>query len=122
MEDADNDNDAAIGAGNNNNNATPAIGRGATKSKDWYAYLDIVRTNGTQADKLPKIGSFVLYKLEPPLKNKEDFDNWYNGVYKILRGHHLHRLIDKNIERPDIDAENAEDWVTLSIQVVGWLT
>jgi hypothetical protein len=43
-------------------------------------------------------------------------------VYKILRGHHLHRLIDKNIERPDTDAENAEDWVTLSIQVAGWLT
>jgi hypothetical protein len=121
MEDADNDNDAAIGAGNNNN-ATPTIGRGAAKSKDWYAYLDTVRTNGTQADKLPKIGSFVLYKLEPPLKNKEDFDNWYNGVYKILRGHHLHRLIDKNIERPDTDADNAEDWVTLSIQVTGWLT
>ena len=120
MEDADNDNDAAIGAGNNN--TTPTIGRGVTKSKDQYAYLDTVRTNRTQADKLPKIGSFVLYKLEPPLKNKEDFDNQYNGVYKILRGHHLYRLINKNIERPDIDVENAEDQVTLSIQVVGWLT
>jgi hypothetical protein len=47
MEDADNDNDAAISAGNNNNNATPTISRGATKSKDWYAYLDTVRTNRT---------------------------------------------------------------------------
>ena len=41
MEEADNNNNATIGVG-----STPTLGRGVAKSKDWYTYLDIVRTNG----------------------------------------------------------------------------
>ena len=53
--------------------------------------------------------------MEPLLKEKEDFDNWLGMVTKILESHGLYRLIDKNIERPDRDAANAETWMKLSI-------
>lgn len=35
------------------------------------------------------IGSFILYKLEPLLKYKEDFDRWFDGIVKILKGYSL---------------------------------
>jgi hypothetical protein len=62
-----------------------------------------------------------LYKLEPQLKDKEDFDYWYGGVVRILRCHGLQRLIDINVERPMRDSPNAQAWVELSMQVATWL-
>ncbi|KAJ6147945.1 MAG: hypothetical protein LBE64_08300 [Acinetobacter pittii] len=106
----------------NTTNSNARIGAGAPSDDNWYEYIDAVQTGGTQADKLPVIGSFVLYKLEPSLKNKEDFNTWYDRVYRILRGYRLHKLIDKNVERPYIDAPDAENWFTLSIQVTAWLS
>jgi hypothetical protein len=35
---------------------------------------DTIYTAGDYGDDLPAIGNFVLYKLEPLLKHKEDFD------------------------------------------------
>ena len=53
--------------------------------------------------------------MEPLLKEKEDFDNWLGMVTKILESYGLYRLIDKNIERLDCDAANAETWMKLSM-------
>ncbi|KAJ5971829.1 uncharacterized protein N7479_001747 [Penicillium vulpinum] len=102
---------------------TPLVGPGAAIGKNWDAIEDTDQTtaSGDQSNGLPEIGSFVLYKIEPPLKEKEDFDEWYDTVTRILEGHSLHRLIDKNIERPDTDSEDAEKWMKLSIQVRAWL-
>ncbi|KAI3281062.1 hypothetical protein DTO002I6_9976 [Penicillium roqueforti] len=99
----------------------PLVGVGAPKNKDWDEVEDASYSTGDQSEGLPAVGSFVLYKMEPLLKEKEDFDNWLGMVTKILESHGLHRLIDKNIERPDRDAANAETWMKLSMQVSTWL-
>ncbi|KAJ5521539.1 transcriptional regulator family: Centromere protein B DNA-binding region [Penicillium freii] len=42
-------------------------------------------------------GTFTLFKITPPLKNKEDLDNWLDKVEKILESHNLHNLIKKDV-------------------------
>jgi hypothetical protein len=91
------------------------VGAGAPDDRNWDEVEDAIFTAGDQGDDLPAIGSFMLYKLEPPLKHKEDFDKWYDGIVKILRGHGLHRLIDKSIERPVRSSPNAQIWMKLSM-------
>ncbi|KAJ5836274.1 hypothetical protein N7447_002300 [Penicillium robsamsonii] len=103
--------------------ARPLWGPGSVGGKDWTSVEDADQTTlgGDQGEGLPEIGSFVLYKIEPPLKEKEDFDTWLDTVTKILQGHNLHRLINKEVEKPDRDSENAEKWMKISMQVRAWL-
>ncbi|KAJ6190365.1 hypothetical protein N7519_000386 [Penicillium mononematosum] len=96
----------------------PLYGVGAPADRDWDAVEDAI---GDQGDGLPAVGSFVLYKLFPPLKHKEHFDIWFQIVTLILESHGLHRLIDKSIERPMRNSQNAETWKELSLQVREWL-
>ncbi|KAJ6118841.1 hypothetical protein N7471_013461 [Penicillium samsonianum] len=105
----------------NNTTTAPLYGTGAPEDRDWDTVEDVTDTIGDQGEGLPAIGSFVLYKLEPLLKEKEDFDNWFNAVSRILEGHGLQRLIDKNILRPTRNSPNAETWMKLSMQVSSWL-
>ncbi|CAI7574783.1 unnamed protein product [Penicillium glandicola] len=100
---------------------TPLYGAGAPEDRDWDTVEDVTDTIGDQGEGLPTIGSFVLYKLEPLLKEKEDFDNWFSAVSRILEGHGLQRLIDKTILRPTRNSPNAETWMKLSMQVSSWL-
>ncbi|KAJ5039433.1 hypothetical protein EN45_020090 [Penicillium chrysogenum] len=43
-------------------------------SNDWKALRTSVVAN--QSVDLPKLGSFNLYKLTPPLKERADLDSW----------------------------------------------
>ncbi|KAJ9492653.1 hypothetical protein VN97_g549 [Penicillium thymicola] len=108
---------------NNNNNVipSPTFGVGAPSDRNWNGITKMIYTAGDQGDKLPAVGSSVLYKLDPQLKHKEEFDQWYEGIVKILRGHNLHRLIDNAIERPLRNSPNAELWIQLSMQISAWL-
>jgi hypothetical protein len=63
--------------------------------RDWYAKQDVIVAD--QSVGLPEVGSFNLYKLTPPLKERTDFDNWMDQVEKVLRSHKLHNLINTDI-------------------------
>ena len=41
--------------------------------RDWYTKQDVIVAD--QSISLPEVGSFNLYKLTPPLKERTDFDN-----------------------------------------------
>jgi hypothetical protein len=72
--------------------------------------LDALDTaiGGDQSEGLPEIGSFLLFEIEPVLKGREDFDYWLDTVTSNLRGHSLHRLINKDIKKPARNSVNAE--------------
>jgi hypothetical protein len=89
-------------------------------NRNWYAKRDVVVAD--QAVGLPEVGSFNLYKITPPLKERIDFDTWVDQVEKILRSHKLHNLINTNIPWPVVDDPNGETWYTLSLQVKTWMT
>lgn len=59
----------------NNITTAPLYGTRALEDRDWDIVEDVTDTIGDQGEGLPTISSFVLYKLEPLLKEKEDFDN-----------------------------------------------
>ena len=88
--------------------------------RDWYAKQDVIVAD--QAVGLPEVGSFNLYKLTPPLKERTDFDNWIDQVEKVLRSHKLHNLINTDILQPAVNDPNGEKWHTLSLQVRTWMT
>jgi hypothetical protein len=92
----------------------------ADDSNDWKAIRTTVVAN--QSVDLPELGSFNLYKLTPPLKERADLDNWIDQVEKVLQGYNLHHLINKNIPWPRIRDPNCKKWHTLSLQVRSWLS
>jgi hypothetical protein len=54
-------------------------------SRDWKSLRSAVADN--QAVDLSELGSFNLYKLTPPLKERADLDIWIDQVDKVLQGH-----------------------------------
>jgi hypothetical protein len=92
----------------------------ADDSNDWKAIRTTVVAN--QSVNLPEPGSFNLYKLTPPIKERADLDNWIDQVEKVLRGYNLHHLINKDIPWPRIRDPNGQKWNTLSLQVGSWLS
>ncbi|CAP79957.1 hypothetical protein PCH_Pc12g03300 [Penicillium rubens Wisconsin 54-1255] len=83
-------------------------------SRDWKSKRRIVVDN--QGVDLPKLGSFNLYKLTPPLKERADLYIWMDQVDKVLRGHKLHNLINNNIPWSMLRDPNGDEWETLSLQ------
>lgn len=88
--------------------------------RNWYDEEDVVVTD--QSVGLPEIGTFNLYKITPPLKHREDLDNWIDTVEKILEGHNLQNLIKKSVPWPTRRDPNGQKWRTLSKQVRTWLS
>ncbi|KAJ5033942.1 hypothetical protein NUH16_005360 [Penicillium rubens] len=85
-------------------------------SRDWKSKRRIVVDN--QGVDLPKLGSFNLYKLTPPLKERADLYIWMDQVDKVLRGHKLHNLINNNIPWSMLRDPNGDEWETLSLQEI----
>jgi hypothetical protein len=85
-------------------------------SNDWKALQTTVVAN--QSVDLPELGSFNLYKLTPPLKERADLGNWIDQVEKVLQGYNLHHLINKSIPWPRIRDPNGKKWHTQSL----WLS
>jgi hypothetical protein len=87
---------------------------------NWHE--DIDEEVADQSVGLPEIGSFTLYAITPPLLDPEDLEMWIDEVQKTLRGHNLHKLIDKSIPWPTRDNPNGRKWKALSIQVRTWIS
>lgn len=87
---------------------------------NWYDEEDVLVAN--QAVGLPDVGTFNLYTITPPLKEREDLDQWIDKVEEILESYNLHNLIKKSIPWPSRRDPNGQKWKTLSKQVRTWLS
>ena len=85
---------------------------------NWHEEDDVIVTD--QAVGLPEIGSFTLYNITPPMKEKEELEMWIDKAERILQTHNLHNLINKSIPRPMKNNPDGQKWKTLSKQVRSW--
>ncbi|KAJ5961192.1 uncharacterized protein N7479_008342 [Penicillium vulpinum] len=94
---------------------------GAPSNCDWDEVEFENPTDEDQSTDLPDQCRFEVFFIEP-LKERENFDVWLEGVEQYLRPLTLHHLLDATIKRPFRDSPNAEKWRQLSQQVRAWLT
>ncbi|KAJ5420288.1 hypothetical protein N7465_002807 [Penicillium sp. CMV-2018d] len=92
----------------------------APHDNHWYDEEDIPVAD--QAVGLPEVGTFNLYEITPPLKERVDLDRWIGNVENILESYNLHKLIKKSIPWPNRRDPNGQKWKTLSKQVRNWLS
>ncbi|KAJ5922674.1 hypothetical protein N7516_010377 [Penicillium verrucosum] len=67
-------------------------------NNNWHDEEDVLVID--QAVGLPDVGTFNLYKITPPLKEREDLDKWIDKVEKILESHNLYNLVKRSIPWP----------------------
>ncbi|KAJ5788450.1 hypothetical protein N7457_003440 [Penicillium paradoxum] len=89
-------------------------------NSDWKEVIHAPVEN--QAVNLPELGSFILDKITPPLKEREDANEWIDKAEKILDSHNLHHLINCAVPWPKRNNPDGKKWMTLSKQVRAWLS
>ncbi|KAJ5926178.1 hypothetical protein N7516_007951 [Penicillium verrucosum] len=73
-------------------------------NNNWHDEEDVLVID--QAVGLPDVGTFNLYKITPPLKEREDLDKWIDKVEKILESHNLHNLMSSSLDSDLIEEIN----------------
>ncbi|KAJ5382606.1 hypothetical protein N7517_000517 [Penicillium concentricum] len=90
-------------------------------NSNWHEEDDVVVTD--QSVGLPETRSYNLYNITPPsLREREDLHLWIDKIERILQGHNLHHLVNKNIPWPMRQSTNGQKWRTLSKRVRSWLS
>lgn len=104
----------------------PLMGPDAPDDDNWSEVIQHhPHAVADQSIGLPELGSYHLYPIYPPLPKEatlENFEEWHQVIMKSLQDFGMQNLVEKEVQRPKRNAQNAEKWWQMSTHTQTWIT